>query len=112
MHEELGRASIRVLHDEGLARDGLSSPLYVAGLEHGWSGFPSLRIALVDHRCDWPTVLPRYEPESPSCSYRVMLVADRTATARGDHPALDGTSATRGANVWGACGSIPAVAWA
>lgn len=63
IREGLMRAGINVLDNEGLAIDCGGELLYIAGLEDGWSGHPSLTLALEGHRGAWPVVLLVHEPD-------------------------------------------------
>jgi len=61
--EGLTQAGVRVLANEGLSLAHASAVLYVAGLDDGWTGYPSLNRALEAMDRPQPVVLLMHEPD-------------------------------------------------
>ncbi|MGM0399954.1 MAG: metallophosphoesterase [Chloroflexota bacterium] len=59
----LERAGIPVLLNRGMELQVGGQPLYVAGLDDGWSGHPDLGRALAHRSGDVPTILLMHEPD-------------------------------------------------
>jgi hypothetical protein len=59
----LQQAGLPVLINEGITLSVGNGPLYLAGLDDGWSGYPDLRAALDKLPAGAPTILLAHEPD-------------------------------------------------